>query len=128
MGLRIGLLTLIFPFICPFFLSFKAKFVSQFSPELCKLESSNVVYVCRMSDYIMGLRIRVMAIIYEINFMATVYFLRLISYILIDNDLLHRGIENQLSPVYSSIHLSILLSLYIFVEDISLTIYHRSSY
>ena len=25
------------------FLSFKAKFVSQFSPELCKLESSNVV-------------------------------------------------------------------------------------
>ena len=26
------------------FLSFKAKFVSQFSPELCKLESSNVVH------------------------------------------------------------------------------------
>ena len=25
-------------------LSFKAKFVSQFSPELCKLESSNVVH------------------------------------------------------------------------------------
>ena len=25
------------------FLSFKAKFVSQFSPELCKLESSNMV-------------------------------------------------------------------------------------
>ena len=32
------------------FLSFKAKFVSQFSAELCKLESSNVVYICRMSD------------------------------------------------------------------------------
>ena len=27
------------------FLSFKAKFVSQFSPELCKLESSNMVYI-----------------------------------------------------------------------------------
>ena len=27
------------------FLSFEAKFVSQFSPELCKLESSNMVYI-----------------------------------------------------------------------------------
>ena len=43
------------------FLSFKAKFVSQFSPELCKLESSNMVYICRMSDDIVGLRLRVMA-------------------------------------------------------------------
>ena len=40
------------------FLSFKAKFVSQFSPKLCKLESSNMVYVCRMSDCIVGLRLR----------------------------------------------------------------------
>ena len=31
-------------------LSFKAKFVSQFSPELCKLESSNMVYICRMNE------------------------------------------------------------------------------
>ena len=46
------------------FLSFKAKFVSQFSPELCKLESSNMVYICRMSDCIMGLRLRVMALIF----------------------------------------------------------------
>ena len=43
------------------FLSFKAKFVSQFSPEMCKLESSNIVYICRMSDCIVGLRLRVMA-------------------------------------------------------------------
>ena len=27
------------------FLSFKATFVSQFSPELCKLESSNMIYI-----------------------------------------------------------------------------------
>ena len=27
------------------FLSFMAKFVSQFSPEMCKLESSNMVYI-----------------------------------------------------------------------------------
>ena len=46
------------------FLSFKAKFVSLFSPELCKLESSNMVYICRMSDCIVGLRLRVMALIF----------------------------------------------------------------
>ena len=44
------------------FLSFKAKIVSQFSPELCKLESSNMVYIYRMSDCIMGLRLRLMAL------------------------------------------------------------------
>ena len=44
------------------FLSFKAKFVSKFSLELCKLESSNMVYICRMSDCIVGLRLRVMAL------------------------------------------------------------------
>ena len=46
------------------FLSFKAKFVLQFSPKLCMLESSNMVYICRMSDYIMGRRLRVMAPIF----------------------------------------------------------------
>ena len=46
------------------FLSFMAKFVSQFSPELCKLEPSNMVYICRMSDCIMGWRLRVMALIF----------------------------------------------------------------
>ena len=46
------------------FLSFTAKFVSQFSPEFCKLESSNMLYICRMSDCIVGLRFRVMAIIF----------------------------------------------------------------
>ena len=45
------------------FLSFKTKFVSYFSPELCKLESLNVVYICRMSDCNVGLRLRVMALI-----------------------------------------------------------------
>ena len=53
MGLRIGHLALSLPFIC-LFLSFKAKFVSQFSPELCKLESSNMVYIYRMGDCIVG--------------------------------------------------------------------------
>ena len=46
------------------FLSFKAKFVSLFTPELCKLESSNMIYICRMSGCIVGLRLRVMALIF----------------------------------------------------------------
>ena len=46
------------------FLSFMANFVSQFSPEMCKLESSNMVYLCRMSDCIVELRLRVMALIF----------------------------------------------------------------
>ena len=46
------------------FLSFMATFVSQFSSEMCKLESSNMVYICRMSDYIVGLRLKVMALIF----------------------------------------------------------------
>ena len=46
------------------FPSFKAKFVSQFSPELCKLESLNMVYICRISDCILGFRLRVMALIF----------------------------------------------------------------
>ena len=48
----------------PLVLSFKAKFVSQFSLELCKLESFNVEYICRMSDCIVELRLRVMAFIF----------------------------------------------------------------
>ena len=38
-GLRIRSIALILFSICPFFLYFKGKFVSQFSEELCKLES-----------------------------------------------------------------------------------------
>ena len=46
------------------FLSFTAKFVSHFSLELCKVESLNMVYICRMSDCIVGLRLSVMALIF----------------------------------------------------------------
>ena len=61
-------------------LSFKAKFVSQFSPELCMLESSNMVYICRMNDCIVGLRLRVMALIfyfYPYFFLSLYYILTL---------------------------------------------------
>ena len=37
--------------------------MSQFSPERCKLDTSNMVYICRMSDMV-GLRFRVMALIF----------------------------------------------------------------
>ena len=50
----------ILPFICQFF----CLFLSQFSPELCKLESLNMAYICRMSDCIVGLRLRVLALVF----------------------------------------------------------------
>ena len=37
--------------------------MSQFSQGLYKVESSNMVYLCRMSDCIVGLRFRVIALI-----------------------------------------------------------------
>ena len=49
------------------FLSFMAKFVTQFFLELCKLESSNMVYICRMSDCIVGSRLRVMALFFNFS-------------------------------------------------------------
>ena len=52
------------PLYLSIFLSVKAKFVSQFSPELCKLDSSNMTYICRISDFIVGLRLRVLALIF----------------------------------------------------------------
>ena len=44
------------------FLGFMAKFVSQFSQELFKLESSIMECLCKMSDHIMGLRNKVIAL------------------------------------------------------------------
>ena len=58
MGLRIRLLALIFSLYTSIFMSFKAKFVSQFSQELYKVEASNMVYLCRMSDCIVGFEIQ----------------------------------------------------------------------
>ena len=40
----------------------------------------------------------------------------------VDNDVLYYGIANQPTPAYSSLYLSIFLSLYIFVKDISTTL------
>ena len=106
------------------FLSFKAKFVSQFSPKLCKLETLNMVYICRMSDYIVGLRLRVMAFFYfypffflSLYFMLTLKFCWSFSEIFkasmlklcihMDNELLYYGIENRTPCSYSSLYLSI---------------------
>ena len=112
-------------------LSFKAKFVSQFSQELCKLESSKMVYICRMSDCIVGLRLRVMALIFSIFhlfFFLSLYNMltfkicvrvfsgtfkaRMLKLVIhMDNELLYCGIENQTPCSYSSLYLSIFLSL-----------------
>ena len=59
------------------FLSFKAKFVSQFSSKLCKLEPSNMVYICRMSDCIVGLRLRAILLFYPFFFLSLYYMLTL---------------------------------------------------
>ena len=112
------------------FLSLKTKFVSQFSPELCKLESSNMVYICRMSDCIMGLRLRVMAFIFlflsiflsfpilhvniknfGVGVFSGTFKARMLKFVLhIDNELLYCGIEKQTPCSYSSLYLSIFLS------------------
>ena len=109
------------------FLSFMAKFVSQFSPELCKLESSNMVYICKMSDCIIGLRLRVMAL----NFLVFIHFsffpYNMLTFKIcvgvfsgtfkarmlklgIHMELLYCGIENWFPCSYSSLYLSIFLS------------------
>ena len=51
--------------------------MSQFSLELCKLESLNMVYICRMSDCIVGLRLRVMALIFLFLsiFLSSLYYM-----------------------------------------------------
>ena len=64
MGLRIRTPCSYSSLYLSIFLSFKANFVSLFSLELCKLESSNMLYICRMSNCIVGLRLRVMAHIF----------------------------------------------------------------
>ena len=44
------------------FLSFKAKFLSRFSQELFNSESSIMECLCKMSDHIMGLRNKLIAL------------------------------------------------------------------
>ena len=113
------------------FLSFKAKFVSQFSPELCKLDSSNMVYICRMSDCIIGVRLRVMAVVFlflsiflsfptlhvnikhfYVGVFSGTFKARILKLsIHMDNELLYCGIENQTAcSYYSSLYFSIFLS------------------
>ena len=72
-GQIFGIIAIIFPFICPFFLSFKAKIVSQFSQEPCKPESRNMVFICRMSDCIMGLRLKVLASMFLVFIFLSLY-------------------------------------------------------
>ena len=64
--------------------SYSSLYLSIFlsSAELCKLESSNMVYIYRMSDCIVGLRLRVMAL----NFL---YFFIFLSF-----PILHANIKN----------------------------------
>ena len=49
--------------------------MSQFSQELCKIDSLNMVYIYRISDCIMGLRLRVIDLI--LLFFFSFFFLSL---------------------------------------------------
>ena len=105
----------------------------QFSPELCKLESSNMVNICRMSDCNVGLRLRVIAFIFlflsiflsfpilhvnikkfYVGVFSGTFKARILKLgIHRDNELLYYGIENGTPCSSSSLHLSIFLSFWL---------------
>ena len=62
MGIKTDLIALILLYLSVF-MSFSAICVSRVSPELCKMESSNMVYIQRIRDCIVGLRLRLIALI-----------------------------------------------------------------
>ena len=110
-----------------------AKFVSQFSPKLCKLDLEIWYTLCRMSYYIVGLRLRVIALffyIYPFFFLSLYYMLtleicvgvfsgtfkaRIMKLgIRMDNELLYyHGIENRTPCSYSTLYLSFFLSSFL---------------
>ena len=109
------------------FLSFKAKYVSQFSPELCKLESSNMVNICRMIDCNVGLRLRVIAFIFlsislsfpilhvnikkfYVGIFSGTFKARILKLGIHRDNELYNGIENGTPCSDSSLYLSIFLS------------------
>ena len=112
-------------------LSFKAKFVSQFSPELCKLESSNVVHtfvewVIASWDWNSGSwllffhfssvflsfpKLQVNINKFNVGVFSGTFKARILKLgIHIANELLYCGIENRTPCSYSSLYLSIFLS------------------
>ena len=106
--------------------------MSQFTPELCKLESIYIWYtLCRMSDCIVDLKLRVMAFIFLffVHFSFFPYILhgnikkfyvgvfsgtfkaRMLKLgIHMNNELLYYGIGNRTPCFYFSLYLSIFLS------------------
>ena len=89
--------------------------MSQFSPELCKLEFKNMIYICRMSNCIVGLRLRGTALIFLVlsiflsfpilrvtikkfyfGVFSGIFKARMLKLgIHMDNELLYCGIETQ---------------------------------
>ena len=60
--LKMLLIALIPAFICSFFCLFSVNYITVFSG-LCELKFPNIAYTTRMSDCILGLRIRLIALI-----------------------------------------------------------------
>ena len=124
-GLKMGLLLFVLPYVC--FFSFSPDFSSKISPQPFKIETSNLVYRLTMTNCIvelkMGLLLFVLPQIYSFFFLSR-FFVKDISTTVSDrnfkfgiqvhNDKLYQGIENGPSPICSSICLFFLFSLQIF--------------
>ena len=108
--------------------------MSRFSQELYRLESSNMVYICRMSDCIVGLRLRVIAHIFLflsifflflyymlilkicVGFFSGIFKARMLKHgIHMDNELLYYGTENRTPCTYSSLYLSFFIQFSLFL-------------
>ena len=121
-------------YICPWFRpSFRPSFrnsvtlSSKISPQPFKIESSYLVYRFTTTSCIvrlqMGILLFVLLCIFPFFFLS-IFFVKDISTtindrnfifgIQVDNDMLYHGIENQPSPICSSLYLSLFLSFQIF--------------
>ena len=122
-----GLLLFALSYVCFCFFSFYLDFLSKISPQLFKIESSNLVYRFTTTSCIVGLKMGlllfVLPCVYSFFFLSR-FFVKNISTTVYDrsfkfgiqvhNDKLYRGIENGPSPICSSLCLFFFLSLQIF--------------
>ena len=116
---------LILPCIYLFF--FSLHFSSKISPQLCRIETSNLVYRFTMTSCIMELKMDLL--LFVLPYISSVFFLsrffakdifttvedRNFKFgIQVHNDKLYGGIENGPSPICSSLYLFFFLFLQIF--------------
>ena len=112
-GVQMGILLVVLPFVCSFF--FLSKFSSKISPQLLKIETLYLVYRFTTTSCIVGLKIGlllfVLPCVHPFFFLSkffvkdistTVWDRNFIFGIQVQNDKLYRGIANGHSPICSS--------------------------